>query len=165
MPVARKNQPHHLPHGMGRTKAVWPPVPRVPDYRVRAVEEWIKEHRDTTRPLTCAAPLLAIVCELRVQGHPWPTRRQLAEALYGRDPEVEAGRKPGNRTRGTDSIDSALNTALAEGEVSEVWDNEPGDTANRASIRRIRYIIPSDELFEVYQEAVQRRAQPLQLVS
>lgn len=165
MPATKRNHPHHLPHGMGRTKATWPPVPEVPAYRVAAVEDWIKEHRDTNRPLVCAAPLLAIVCELRVLKHPWPTRRQLAEALYGKDPEVEAGRKPGNRTRGTDSIDSALSTAIAEGEVSEVWDNEPGETHNRPSIRRVRYILPSDELFEVYQEAVRRRTQPLRQVS
>jgi hypothetical protein len=140
---ARKTSPTHLPHGMGRLKVEWPPVPDVPAYRVAAVEAWLGAHRNVRRPLTVASPLLAVICALFEKQHPLPTRRALSEAL-----ECNIF-----------SIDGAISTALGEGEITEEYRYEPGNVAAHASIRRRRYILPSQELYDVY-SAVDRSRDP-----
>jgi hypothetical protein len=138
-----KNQPTHLPHGKGRLKVEWPPVPDVPAYRLRAVETWLADHRNVRRPLTVTAPLLAVICALYEKQHPMPTRRALAEKF-----ECNIF-----------SIDGAISTALGEGEITEEYRQEPGNVAVRSSIRRRRFLLPSKQLYDVY-SAVDRSRDP-----
>ena len=143
MALYKKSQPHHLEGGTGRLKVEWPPVPSVAAYRMRAVEAWIGDHRQIRRALTVTLPLLSMVCALRDLNHPLPTRRAMAEAwecnIY--------------------SIDGAISTALAEGEITEEYRYEDGDVRRRGSTRRRRFLLPSAQLYEAYRNA-ERRAVP-----
>lgn len=137
MALYKKSLPHHVEGGVGRLKVDWPPVPSVAAYRQRAVEAWIGDHRNIRRPLTVTLPLLTAVCALRELNHPLPTRRAMAEAwecnIY--------------------SIDGAISTALAEGEITEEYRYEDGDVKRRGSMRRRRFLLPSAQLYEAYRTA------------
>jgi hypothetical protein len=86
-------------------------------------------------------PLLAIVCLLHERNYPVPVRWRLAEAI--------------GTTK--DAVDSARSTAIAEGEITEVMETRPGRVSHRSSITRLRRLIPSDELWQLYQGAVAAR--------
>jgi hypothetical protein len=102
----------------GRILETWPPLAREPHYREDAVEEWLVPRRNSRRPMTVAVPLLAVVCALHARGHYLPVRRRLAATL---------GTTP-------DAIDSAINCALAEGEITEEYRTEKGANEKRDSI-------------------------------
>lgn len=146
MPTSKKYAPHHYPDPMGqggRTKVEWPPIPDVPAYRLRAVEAWLETRRNVRRPLTVASPLLAIICALFEKQQPLPTRRALSESLQCN----------------IFSIDGAISTALGAGEITEEYRYTLGEVRVRASIRRRRYLLPSQELYEAY-SAVDRSRDP-----
>ena len=152
--MPRKYAPTHLQFPeKGRVKVEWPAVPHVAQYRVETVGEWLADHRNVRRPLTVATPLLAVVCALYEKNHPLPTRRALSEAF---DCNIF-------------SIDAALSTALGEGEVTEEYRYFDGDVLARRSIRRRRYVLPSEQLYHAYSTAERshssrNQAQPLKLV-
>jgi hypothetical protein len=127
--------------GMGRDPETWPPVPEPPAYVVVAIEEWLRAKRNSRRPLTVAAPLLAIFCMLHERKHPVPTRARLASALGTSE----------------DTVDAARSTALGAGEIKEIQETYAGQVARRFSIRRRRFVIPSRELFDLYRSEVQLR--------
>jgi hypothetical protein len=105
-------------------------VPEIPAHRIRAIEEWLADHRNVLDPL--AAPLLGIICALYEQQRSLPTRRALAEVL------------------GCNifSIDGAISKAFAEDEISEEHHRRWGSEAT--SIRRGRYLLPSQQLYDAY---------------
>ena len=152
MPASKKYAPTHREWPkLGRTKVEWPPVPDVPDYRVRSVAAWLADHRNVYRPMTVTTPLLAIVCALHEKNYPLPTRRALAEHL---DCNIF-------------SIDAAISTALGEGEITEEYRYTEGAVEHRSSIRRRRWLIPSQQLFDAYNSEIRTRtisAMPLKLV-
>src|SRR5262249_49468744 len=124
--------PKKLSTGTGRVLENWPPVPAPAQYRIEAVMEWIYTHRNQRRPAETLAWLLTVICELRDAGHYLPARRRLANALAEwkgdtvRDPSARKGSpdsenpRPG-RAKYIDSIDSAINSALAEEEIYEEY--------------------------------------------
>lgn len=102
----------------GRGKEEWPPVPSVRQYQIEAVAVWANMHRENRRPLTVAAPLLAIVCALYDKGHPLPVARRLADAIGC----------------SKDGIDAAISMALAYDEVSERYEVIDGGVRDRKSV-------------------------------
>jgi hypothetical protein len=113
-------------------------IPKLPGYLVAAVDDWLQGEREARRELKTAAPLLALVCWLHDRGHFFPRRVAIGAAL--------------NTSKY--SIDSALGTAIANGEVTESYATVPGNVNNRASVMRHRYIIPSQPLLRAYHQAL-----------
>lgn len=144
------------PHGVtGRQKEAWPPLPPRPgqhgsiaQYKIDAVRDWMHQHRNIRRPPDIAAPLLALICWLydREEGYPLPTRERLAVWVTGNDERAANG-----RMKAAGSIDAALTTALGMDEIREEVRTVQGRVEGRASARRLRYIIPSDDLWGAYQ--------------
>ena len=130
----------------GRQPEQWPPVPRVSAKVVEAVADWAQTHRENRRPLSVAAPVLAIVCALHEKRHPFPTRARLAEAI-------------GCTKFG---VDAAISTAIGHGEVTERWEALEGAVVQRKSARRVRYVDPHPELLRIYRDAVKKGQQPLE---
>lgn len=126
----------------GRIVETWPPLPtkrEVPNYRIHAIERFVLESRGLgARSLPTAAPLLALICWLYDHGLPMPTRERAAEWVG---------------TTSKDSIDVAISTALGEFELREEYQTFRGQVDGRRSATRRRYLIPSEELFAVYQSA------------
>jgi hypothetical protein len=122
----------------GRKKETWPPIEVPIGYVIAKVSDWMVEHRESRRPLSVAAPLLATVCWLHSKNYNFPTRGRIAKAL---------------RTT-VDSVDSAISTAIGHGELTEVHKTEPGEVKGRESIVRRRYLVPSRQLQMVYADAI-----------
>ena len=133
----------------GRRKETWPPIEVPNGDIVGKISDWMVEHRESRRPLSVAAPLLATVCWLHSKNYNFPTRSRMAHAL---------------RTT-VDSIDSAISTAIGHGELTEVHRTEPGEVQGRASIVRRRYLVPSRQLQMTYADAIREATQGRRVAS
>lgn len=151
-----------------------PPVPVPEPWLVEPVEEWLKQRHNSFRSLPVAAPMMAIVCILHAEKRYLPVRSRLAEAIEayrsGVDPgrartlrassrEAKAtGEKPAHKPTSDDAVDAVISSAAGNGDIEEVYRTEPGEVEHRASIRRRRYLIPCDELWQVYRSAQRAHA-------
>lgn len=145
IPVALEDVPRQLRRrsatGSQRLTEDWPPCRRQPAYVEEVIASWMADHRIVRRPLTVGAPLLTLVCWLHSQGYPVPTRERMAEALE----------------TSKDAIDSARSTAIGWNEIYEIQQTYSGQVGRRHSTRRLRRLIPCDDLYEVYQRTVDAR--------
>lgn len=164
-PVKVKKPPkgRTKPDQYGRIKETWPPVPVPRAGAVLALEEWLREHRQSVRSLPVCAPLLAIVCELHEMGREYylPTRERLAEAIEQVRQEIDPPRRASVRKGLTPrtsvhAIDAALSTAAGHEDTFEEYRTEEGDVTRRKSIRRRRYVHPSKQLLAVWHKIVRR---------
>jgi len=133
----------------GRKRETWPPIEVPNGYVIGRISDWMVEHRESRRPLSVAAPLLATVCWLHMKNYNFPTRARVAKAL---------------RTT-VDSVDSAISTAIGHGELTEVHKTEPGEVKGRESIVRRRYLIPSRQLQMIYTDATTEAAKGRRVAS
>jgi hypothetical protein len=164
-------QPKKLSTGTGRILEDWPPVPVPAKYRVEGVLDWVYEHRNRRRTAETLGWLLTVVCMLEEKGHYLPSRRRLANALAEwkgetvKDPSARKGSPDSSnpiphRAKYIDSIDSAINSALAEGEIEEEYRITEGAHAKRLGVVRHRYLHPTRELLMAYQRLDRAAAKP-----
>jgi len=173
--AAAARAPKKLSTGTGRILEDWPPIPEIPQYRVEAVLNWLHEHRNMRRQAITVAWVLCVACELHDRpdgGYYWPARRRLANAWAEwkgetvADPTARAGSPDSanpraHRAKYVDSIDSAVNSALSEGEVLEdVYETRPGAHRTRGTLHRHRYLIPTRELLLTYRNATRGALRP-----
>jgi hypothetical protein len=138
----------HEPHGGGRlpeNDVIGPPIPKVTQAQVEAVNEWVITHRDLPgRWLGATAATLAMVCAIHEQESYFPARRRVAEWMHREG--YTASDKP-------NAVDKAISVAAALEELHIEWGTEEGEVSVHASIRRHRYLVPSRELFAAYKSA------------
>ena len=107
-----------------------PSVPRIAEYKARAVCAWLQEKFDIKRPPIATARLLVLVVELHRRHLPFPTRRVVAEACG----------------MGVFGLDAALSVATARGLITLRMDVAPGSVVRRESVIKIKRYLPSREL-------------------
>lgn len=122
------------------------PLPRVIRAEVAAVEDWLAGHRNVRRPLTVAAPLLALVCALHKRQLHFPVRRRVAEWLRDNGHAEWTSERP-------NAVDKVIQVALALDEIEIHHAIEPGNTATHASVIRRRYLVPNAELLAAFDNA------------
>lgn len=149
-------EPKKLSTGMGRVLEDWPPIPVPARYRIEAVLDWLYTHRNQRRKAECLGWLLTVICELELAEHYLPSRRRLAHAWAEfKGERVKDTAHP--RPKYVDSIDSAIASALAEGEVNEEWLIREGAHARRPGVVKHRYLRPSKQLMMAYGNAERAR--------
>lgn len=123
-----------------------PRLPGVTRAQVAAVEDWLAGHRNVHRPLTVAAPLLAMICALYHKREYFPTRNRVAAWLR------DEGYAEWNSDR-PNAVDKALQAALALNEIQLHYRVEEGNGAKVPGVIRRRIFTPHEELLKAFDDA------------
>jgi hypothetical protein len=123
-----------------------PRLPRVTRAEVAAVEDWLMGHRNVRRPLTVAAPLLALICALHAKGEYFPVRKRVAAWLRDNGHAEWTSEHP-------NAVDKAIQVAVALDEIEIHWAIAEGNVAAMPSILRRRYLVPNAELMDAFRNA------------
>ena len=141
--------PTHRPHGKGRIaedETTGPRIPPVTRAQILAVDDWLTRHRNVRRPLTVAAPLLALVCALHHKEQYFPTRSRIAAWLRDEGYAEWESERP-------NSVDKAIQAAVSLQEIEIRYAVHEGNAAAGQSILRRRYLVPSRQLLYAFDDA------------